>query len=531
MKTRRRLLCLSLAVVFGLAFTGAALRASGMWSASPVAVVWPVEGEKPGQAAFWGENPDDFFAAGTTVGDVNGDGYEDLIAAARYAGVNGPGSGEVYVLPGPLAFDPTTVMPDKAALVFQGQAYQQLGVYLESGDLNGDGLDEMIFGDLNDTAHIYPGSAGIQAGTPQTVSVPAEPPALSVYPAGGGFTVCDFNADGFQDLFVQHFEPFTVSGDRLSYWGVLGGADLFQTQPLTLDLRSAADIKISGFTPTLWYAPWDRNIDCADIDGDGVPDLALGIFGESPDGREEAGRVYIVPGDPALDGSRPVTLTMPAQAGAIIEGIDGEGGLQNIMGDRLGAIVTAADVDLDGRADLILGAPGASGPNNQTLYAGEVYLWLGRALEGQRFTINTQASWVVSGRNSNDQLADSAAAGDFDRDGAPEIVLGCSGCEPSGAPDYLAGQAYVLEPLQLGGEVIVSAASQLTVVPYDGARCLGSWVDAMDLEHDGADDLLAGAPCTDYPEGVLPGTLYAIRYPLRSVLYLPFIQAGQAGLR
>jgi hypothetical protein len=186
--------------------------------------------------------------------------------------------------------------------------------------------------------------------------------------------------------------------------------------------------------------------------------------------------------------------------------------------------MASADVNLDGRADLILGAPGASGPDNLMQYAGEVYLWLGRDLIGQRFIISSQASWTVYGERPSESLGTAIATGDFDQDGYPEILLGCQGCAQEGPPSYQSGRGYVLEPLQIpAGQVTVTAVSRLDIIPYRDARCLGSAVTAMDLDGDRVSDLVLNAPCTDYPEANLPGAVFVISYPDHFRSFLPII--------
>jgi hypothetical protein len=211
---------------------------------------------------------------------------------------------------------------------------------------------------------------------------------------------------------------------------------------------------------------------------------------------------------------------MPGQAGAIIEGTDGP---IASTGDSLGTSLALADVNRDGHADLIAGAPAAFGPDNSIWYAGEVYLWLGRALEGQRFTISTQASWIVHGAAPLDFLGSVIATADLDGDAYPEVLLGCIQCANPGPPSYLSGRGYVLEPMAFTGSLSVTAASRLEILPYHSARGLGWTIDTLDFDGNGHTDLAISAPWTNYPEGNLPGTVYVISYPLRAEIFLPMI--------
>jgi hypothetical protein len=454
------------------------------------------------------------------VGDVNGDGTNDLISSARYSSEIISGGGDVYVVPGPLAFNRSYRMPDKAALVFQGTMYdQQVGTFLGIGDMNGDGIDDIVIGSwTNGMTSVYLGSTEIQAGSPRTIVVAPQNMALTISAASDGLVLCDLNGDSYQDLFIEKYSSFEAG---LQVWGILGRTSLTMTSPLTLTLPEDANILIQGSYPEMWSSPIQGNMACGDVDGDGYSDLAIGSFGESPDFRDTAGIVYVIRGAPAISAESLVTIDMPSQAGAILEGVDGRLGT---VGDGFGSSLAIADVNQDGHGDLIIGAPGASGPDNLIQFAGEVYLWTGRELNGQRFKVSDQANWIVYGEKTEEGLGSSIATGDFDRDGQSEILLGCSGCAREGPPLYLSGRGYVLEPLQISGFMTVTAASQLDILPYKDARCLGALTSSMDLDQDGFDDLLISAPCPDYPEGNLPGTVYAISYPIHYRISLPLIQ-------
>jgi hypothetical protein len=189
----------------------------------------------------------------------------------------------------------------------------------------------------------------------------------------------------------------------------------------------------------------------------------------------------------------------------------------------LGSSIAIDDINRDGRADLILGAPGASGPDNIIQYAGEVYLWPGQALTGQRFIISSQALWTIYGEKTYAGLGWAITTGDFDNDKFSEILLGCTSCVTGIPPFYLSGRGYVIEPLQFTGMVTVTAVSQLDVIPYKDSRCLGLDVDAMDFDGDGINDMLISSPCTDDPEGTLPGSAFAISYPIHYRIYLSTI--------
>ena len=148
---------LAISVVLGAGLSGTVFGAMGALE-TQTARTWYLEGDKPNQASIWGRYPDSGFGGTLAVGDVNGDGLDDLITNSRYASGLALAAGEVYVIPGSLSFNEAYTMPQRAALVFQGISEgAQVGSYLlDSGDMNGDGIDDIVMGSwTTDKSHVY----------------------------------------------------------------------------------------------------------------------------------------------------------------------------------------------------------------------------------------------------------------------------------------------------------------------------------------------------------------------------------------
>jgi hypothetical protein len=154
-------------------------------------------------------------AIGSSValGDVNGDGYDDVIVGAP---AYGPGNGAVFVFHGGVlglqATDPSMAQ----ARLMGDQANFSFGSSVASGDVNGDGYDDVVVGDpLRDSndggGFVFFGSAaGVQGEEPNTAHTQLFPDMAGAA-AGESAAVADMDNDGFADVFLgaPFYDAFT----------------------------------------------------------------------------------------------------------------------------------------------------------------------------------------------------------------------------------------------------------------------------------------------------------------------------------
>jgi hypothetical protein len=310
------------------------------------------------------------------VGDFNGDGHRDLAVAAanRERGV-----GAVFVWWGPFRSGDTRNLRDNDAdwtIVGPGTR-AWFGSALAAGDLDADGVDDLVIAAARATTEAAGGDGGavfvfrggpraggaIDLARDQADTTVTGPPGAMIGMARSTLCACrgrplgvaDITGDGQSDLIVG--APLDA-GRRGRVW-VLPG-------PLPLGAVALASV---GFG-LAGVAPDDRlgwAVAVQDIDGDSGPDLLVAAPNASAGERPKAGRVYAVMGPiPSSDG-----LPIDRSAALIVAGPAASSG-------NAGIALAVGDLDADGQADLVAGFPDAAPAGRNA--SGAVYLIRGPLL-------------------------------------------------------------------------------------------------------------------------------------------------------
>ena len=247
-----------------------------------------------------------------------------------------------------------------------------------------------------------------------------------------------------------------------------------------------------------------------DVNGDGIADLIVGAHGADPGGVSRAGRTYVVFGGNGVGGSGALTLS----ALGVTDGFSMQGSeLNQFLG---WSVANTGDLNNDGVDEILIGAPDTS-PNGSVV-AGKIYIVFGgSALGGSgSFTLDSGNSLVLEGLNTPDRIGQSVASGgDLNGDGIHDLVIGARGAGPNGQPD--AGVSYVLF-----GNANLTSSSSINLANLQGSNGFvltgeeagdgaGHAVEFVgDINSDGIDDLLVGAPGVDAGGEIDTGAGYVI---------------------
>ncbi|MEH1864570.1 MAG: tandem-95 repeat protein, partial [Nostoc sp.] len=394
-----------------------------------------------------------------SAGDINGDGFDDLIIGARLASPNGQfRAGSSYVVFGSNSgFDAQlnlSTLNGSNGFVINGIDQYDLsgGSVSSAGDINGDGFDDLIIGasSLSPNGQWNAGSSYVVFGSNSGFDAQLN---LSTLNGSNGFVINgidqydfsggsvssagDINGDGFDDLIIG-----ATGADPNGQWNagssyvVFGSNSGFDAQFNLSSLNGSNGFVINGIAA---YDLSGGSVSSAgDINGDGFDDLIIGARYADPNGQAYAGSSYVVFGSNSGFDAQLNLSTLNGSNGFVINGID-----QN---DRSGGSVSSAgDVNGDGFDDLIIGANSAD-PNGQA-YAGSSYVVFGSnsGFDAQfnLSTLNGSNGFVINGIAEGDNSGFSvSSAGDINGDGFDDLIIGATGASPNG--QAYAGSSYVV---------------------------------------------------------------------------------------
>jgi hypothetical protein len=385
-------------------------------------------------------------SAAAGVGDVNGDGYDDVMVGANgayfIAGGSEPGKALAF-------YGSATGLPLTPSWVGEGPPQTLFGGYVApAGDVNNDGYDDVIVGAPGfipppdpripplhlPRAHLFLGSASGLSGPSGWQAVQSRFPGNTT---GAG----DVNGDGFDDV-IQGDPGHIEGGSRVGRAVVFYGS--------AASLPAVAGWTVFGDQNGAEFA--QHVAGAGDVNGDGYDDVIVSVPGYDTT-VVDAGRVIVYLGSAVGLSTVPAWVTEGTSAAAV-------------HGD---SVASAGDLDRDGYDDVIVSAPGS---------AGRVRVYYGSAAG-----LSTTAAWTLSGL-AIPFGSEVASAGDLNGDGYRDVAVAAPRCQSDTVPS---GHAYVFEGSPAGLPTLPSWTSDTT----DTELCFPlSVAGAGDVNGDGLSDLV-----------------------------------------
>jgi len=408
---------------------------------------------------FWTVESNQAFAqlgnSVSTAGDVNGDGLSDVIVGAKFYENDFSNEGNVYVYYGHASSMSTTAAWTKD--IDQVNAFFGYSVGT-AGDVNGDGFADVIIGSIGfASGESNEGKAYVFFGSSSGLSTSSDwADQSNQITAYFGFSVAtagDVNGDGFSDIIVgamRYDNMETDEGSAFIYYGYADGLRTLVNWTFELNQESA-------------YFGWSVST-AGDVNGDGYSDVILGAP-KYENGQSDEGAAFV------FHGSATGLSLFPNW---IMEG--------NQVGDAFGySVSTAGDVNGDGYSDVIIGS---------------LYYTNGQTAEGAAFLYHGSVSGLSNTENwsaENNQAysyfgISVSTAGDVNGDGYSDVIIGAFEFQ-NGQTDE--GAAYVYHGSATG---LSNNYDWMVEGNIADAKYGLNVSEAGDVNGDGYSDVIVGSP-------------------------------------
>ncbi len=374
-----------------------------------------------------------FATSVASAGDINNDGYDDLIIGAPNYGSN---VGRVYLYYGGNPMDTT------ADVVFNGEGNSNYfgKTVSTAGNVNNDDFDDIIIGAYGYSfskgrAYIFFGGNSMDNTADVTMTGGASGGYFGISVSNAG----NVNNDDYDDVVVGESLRDSQKGYAYVF---LGGATMDNT----------ADVIMSGQEN---YGNFGCSVSTAgDVDNDGYDDVIIGADGMN----SHKGVAYLYYGDNSMNNVFDVAFG---------------GANSNAYFGR--SVSTAGDINGDNYDDIVIGAPAGN------YYPGRVYVFLGN----DKNNMDNISDLDMTSENNDDNFGFSVSTvGDINNDGYDDIIVGAYGVRD------LTGRTYIY----FGG----SSPNNVEDLRMDGENTDNNFgycvSDAGDVNNDGYDDIVVGAP-------------------------------------
>ncbi|MER5276283.1 FG-GAP-like repeat-containing protein [Streptomyces sp. NPDC002809] len=385
---------------------------------------------------------------GAVPGDFNGDGYSDAVLPAPGANVAGKqGAGAVVVLYGSKSGLSTsrraTITQNTAGVPGAAETNDGFGAATATADLNRDGYADLVVStpyedttqgqDAGTVTVLWGGKKGLTAGTYLPATTAGKYYGLDIAALGSGpgaktevlvagyegamrFTG-PFSRNGTYGQAVENRDTPSVGSVALGDFGHDGFPD-----------EVAVTVRMSGLSGGEVYAAAAGSgaqqtgngliAATGDVNGDGYADLVVG----DPDEPDSTGANGALGGRVLLWYGSAQGIARDVKPVQLTQNTSGVPGASEKW-DNFGGALAVADLNRDGLADIVVGAP-----QEDTLQrnAGQVTVIPGRrtgALGGGAYAFTQNSAGIPGADEADDSFGTTVAVGDINKDGRPELFV------------------------------------------------------------------------------------------------------------